>query len=98
MTPSGRWARDNQTQSSKLESSRWRRRRSMLRIPPVLDLNHGFDFVALQEDFAGGFFNADADGLSARFRRASVADEVVFENEVFSFAAHANARGFAFET
>src|SRR5438045_1682618 len=51
------------------------------------------DLIAFQHDFPGLFFDANADDLLARVSRTGITDNVVAKDEVFGFAAHANARG-----
>ena len=64
---------------------------SGLRLPAIFHLGLRFNIVAFEHDFAGWLLDADADGLFARVGRARVADDVVLEDEVLRFAAHADA-------
>src|SRR5262245_7546773 len=64
--------------------------------PAIIDFCFAFDSIAIKEDFAGVLFNTDTDDLLLCVGWAGVANDVVFENEVFRLAAHANTRGVAF--
>src|ERR1051325_4262946 len=64
--------------------------------PSILHLGLGLNLIPFENDFAGRLFDADADGLFARFGRTGVADDVIAEDEILGFTAHTNAGGVGF--